>query len=149
MNKKGMLQIMKSPKFLSMFLSLAILVGLVAAGPASAFNLGLKVVGDNYAKVGEDVKVEIGMKIRDGDQYIPIKKIDFRVIPVGSYNGQGDLNCVFDVYGEVIDGCYGVSNIVQQGVNVEFGEGKANFMNNTTPMSLDMGMGSQMILAID
>ncbi|NCO11873.1 hypothetical protein CO038_00745 [Candidatus Pacearchaeota archaeon CG_4_9_14_0_2_um_filter_39_13] len=131
MNRKGLMGIVKSPKFLGVVLSLVILGALIAAGPASAFNLGLRVVGDNYAEVGEAVKVEIGMKLRDGDQYIPVRKIDFRVIPVGSYNGQGDLNCVFDVYGEVIDGCYGVTNIIQRGVNVEFGEGRANFLNSS------------------
>lgn len=130
MNNRG-LALLKSPKFLSVFLSVIILVGLISAGPASAFRLGLKLVGDNKAQVGEEVKVRIGMDLREEDQYVPIKKIDFRVIPVGSYGGRADLNCVFDVEGEIIDGCYGVTNIITAGVNLGFGEGRAKFNNQT------------------
>ncbi len=137
MNRKG-LSFVKSPVFLGALLSIVVLVGLIAAGPASAFHLGLKVVGDNFAQVGENVKVKIGMDLREGDQYIPVKKIDFRVIPVGSYNGHGDLDCVFDVEGNVIDGCYGVLNVVPRGVNVSFGHGYATF-NNVT---YDFGEGN-------
>lgn len=134
-NMKGVMNV----KILSAVISLILVGMVVAAGPASAFSLGIKKVGSNYVPIGELAKAEIGIKMKNGDQYVPVNKISFQIIPLQGYHGEGDLYCDFDVYGNPLTDCEGIT-VIPSDVNVAYGEGMAQFQNENFNFGFGYGV---------
>jgi len=92
-----------STKIIAGIFTFAILTLLIFAGPAKAFILELIIVDDSQVDKGETIKFIATLDIEDMDEYLPIKNLT--LILDGPINKQ----CVFDISGNPISGCEGLT----------------------------------------
>ncbi|PIN94273.1 hypothetical protein COU56_02685, partial [Candidatus Pacearchaeota archaeon CG10_big_fil_rev_8_21_14_0_10_31_9] len=88
-------------KIISIFISIAIITLLFAAGPANAFVLGLT-IKDPVVTKGETIEFKISTQIEQ-EEILDINK--FILI----LNGPEIQNCEFDADANIISGCKGIS----------------------------------------
>ncbi len=107
------------PKVFTLLITTGIIALLFLTGPANAFTLSIGEFSETEVEKGEAIMFTVSMEINTDDFHVPVENFTLNL------NGPENKVCNFDVQGNILNGCDGltITKISEANVYTEYGYG--------------------------